>query len=373
MNTQRKLFFCKHVYDIPGTNELFVQAVRDNAEWHYQHCVEYRKILNSQKFFPEMLTAYEDLYRLPPIPTLYLKQSQLLSIPGEKLRYKSTTSGTSGRPVEIGFDTGAILPGFSMLAKMLLHHKLLSIQPTNYLILGYQPGRHNRMGAVRTARAASYMAPALHREYALIYSGCNYELNIEGISRSLISYSRASAPVRIIGFPAYFYFLLKQLEQENTSLKLPEKSLVFLGGGWKQFAAQKVGKDELYHLAEERLGIKEGQIKEFFGVVEHNVPYFSCEKHHFHVPIYSRVIIRDIKTMEPVGYGEQGLLNLITPILKSMPLVSIVTDDIAILHEGRECGCGNEAPYFEILGRAGLQGIKTCAAGAGGILEGIRI
>ena len=373
MNTQSRLFFSKHVYDISGTDELFIQAVRDNAEWHYKNCVEYRKILNGQKFFPEMLNEYKDLYRLPPIPTLYLKQSQMLSIPGNKLRFKSTTSGTSGKPVEVGFDTSAMFLGFSMLVRMLLRHKLTSLQPANYLILGYQPGRRNKMGAVRTARGAASLTPALHREYALVDSGQDYELNLEGISKALMRYSQSEAPVRVIGFPAYFYFLLKRLERENTALKLPEKSLVFLGGGWKQFAAHKVEKEELYQMAEERLGIKEERIKEFFGVVEHNVPYFSCDNHHFHVPVYSRVVLRDMKTMEPVGYGEPGLLNLISPILKSMPLVSIVTDDIAVLREGRECGCGIDAPYFEILGRAGLEGVKTCAAGAGSLLEGIQI
>jgi phenylacetate-coenzyme A ligase PaaK-like adenylate-forming protein len=134
-----------------------------------------------------------------------------------------------------------------------------------------------------------------------------------------------------------------------------------------------VDREELYSLAEERLGIKEKQIKEFFGVVEHNIPYFDCGNHHFHVPVYSRVIIRDVKTMEPVGYGRPGILNLITPLLDSMPLVSIMTDDIAVLRAGRECGCGNTSPYFEVLGRAGLQGITTCTARAGSILEGISI
>ena len=373
MNARKKLFTQKEVYDIPGTDELFARAVKENVEWHYQNCLEYRKILNGQMFSPETLNSYEDIYRLPPVPTLYLKQQRLLSIPERRLRFKSTTTGTTGKPVEVGFDAGAMALGLCMLTRMLSRHGLLSRHPANYIMLGYQPSRHNKMGAARTAKGASYLAPPLHREYALVATGEGYDLNIEGISMALARYSQASAPVRIIGFPAYFYFMLKKLEQEGIALKLPERSLVILGGGWKQFSAQKVGKEELFQLAGERLGLVEGQIKEFFGVVEHNVPYISCENHHFHAPAFSRVAVRDIRTMAPVGYGEPGLLNLITPLLKSMPLVSIVTDDLAILREGQECGCGNAAPWFEVLGRAGLKGIRTCAAGAGSILEGVRI
>lgn len=371
MKARKKLFNYKHVYDIPASNDIFLKAVRENVEWHYKNCSEYRKILDNKKFSTDMLVKYEDLAKLPPIPTLYLKGHPMLSIPAKKLRFKSTTSGTSGKPVEIGFNTGALLLGYSMLKKMLINKKLFSLRPTNYLILGYQPSKHNKMGAVRTAHSATFLAPALHKEYALVCKDKTYQLNIEGILKALLRYSHAKFPVRILGFPAYFYFLLKKLEEEEISLRLPEHSMVLLGGGWKQFTSQKVQKDELYRLAKERLGIKEERFKEFFGVVEHNVPYFDCINHHFHVPIYSRIIIRDFKTMKPVEYGRPGLLNLITPILDSMPLVSIMTDDIAVLHEGKDCGCGNNSPFFEILGRAELKGITTCAAGAGSTLEGI--
>lgn len=59
--------------------------------------------------------------------------------------------------------------------------------------------------------------------------------------------------------------------------------------------------------------------------------------HHFHVPVYSQVIIRDIKTMEPLGYGRPGLVNLITPMIKAVPILSVMTDDVGVLHVGKEC------------------------------------
>lgn len=369
MSARRKLFFNKNVYDIEGTNGLFLNAVREVTDWHFEKCGDYRSILQRKEFLPDMLKSYADLHVLPPIPTLYLKSHQLLSIPGEQMRLKSTTSGTSGKPVEVGMDAGAVPLGLSMLGKMLSYHKLFSLRPVNYLILGYQPSEHNKMGAVRTAYGATFLAPALHREYALKDVGGDYRLNMDGVRDALSRYSRGKSPVRILGFPAYFYFLLKRLEQEDIRLSLPAESIVMLGGGWKQFASRAVDKKELYALAQERLGIGEDQFMEFFGVVEHNIPHFTCRNHHFHIPIYSRVIIRDVRTMAPLGYNAPGLLNLITPFLRSMPMTSIITDDIAVLHEGRECGCGNTAPYFEVLGRAGLRGIKTCAAGAGELLE----
>lgn len=49
-----------------------------------------------------------------------------------------------------------------------------------------------------------------------------------------------------------------------------------------------------------------------------------------------------------------------------------MSDDLAIMHDGIECGCGINSPYFEILGRAGLTDIKTCAAGAEELMKGVK-
>ena len=50
-----------------------------------------------------------------------------------------------------------------------------------------------------------------------------------------------------------------------------------------------------------------------------------------------------------------------------------MTDDLGILHDPEECGCGLDSPWLEILGRVGLQDIKTCAAGAAEILNKVEV
>ena len=47
-----------------------------------------------------------------------------------------------------------------------------------------------------------------------------------------------------------------------------------------------------------------------------------------------------------------------------MPLSSVLTDDLAVLHPAKSCGCGIATDYFELKGRAGVSQIKTCAAHA---------
>jgi len=258
--------------------------------------------------------------------------------------------------------------GLGMILGTFLTNGLVSPRPTNYVVLSYQPSKRNQIGAVKTAYATTFTAPAVHRVYALKDTGTDYALNIDGIKRALVRFEKSGLPVRFIGFPAYFMFLLKELRDSGIKLRLHPKSLIFLSGGWKRFFTEQVDKPTLYALTEDVLGIREDRFREFFGAVEHPIAYFECRNHHFHVPIYSRVVVRDL-ALQPVGYGVPGLLNLITPMMTSMPFTSVMTDDLAVLHPGEQCGCGISSPYFEVLGRVGLSDIKTCAVNAAEMLQ----
>jgi phenylacetate-coenzyme A ligase PaaK-like adenylate-forming protein len=368
MNPSTKLFYKRRLYDTsPETERLFTRAMIENAAHHNAHCREYAAILKSRGFdFGDVGTA-DDLYKIPPIPTAFLKNHTLLSTE-RKLMFASTTSGTSGRVSTAGLDRQSSLRGLGMILNVFFTHRLVSVRPTNYIVLGYEPAKRNKIGAVKTAYATTYAAPALRREYALKDMGEEYALNLGGLKRALIDYERSGHPVRFMGFPAYFMFLLRELEESGIALKLHPKSLVMLAGGWKQFFTEQVDKPVLYEMSKRILGIGEERIREFFGAVEHPIIYTDCPNHHFHVPIYAKVIIRD-SDLTPLPYGVPGMLNLLTPMVTSMPFSSVMTDDLAVLHKGEDCGCGISSPYVEILGRVGLADVKTCAAGAAELLS----
>ncbi|HEX3000009.1 MAG TPA: acyl-protein synthetase [Armatimonadota bacterium] len=372
MSDALRLFYHRSIYDLEGTERLFVRAVRDNVRHHQERCPEYAQILESRGFSPDFIRTADDLAAIPPIPTLYLKRHTLYSAPPKHLMLKSTTSGTSGTVSTMGLDVPSALRGLGMVLGMFFNHRLVTLRPAGYIVLGYEPAKRNKIGAVKTAYASTFAAPAVHREFALKDTGTEYVLNWDGIKKALLRYEKDRLPVRLIGFPAYFMFLLRELGESGIRLRLHPKSLVLLAGGWKRYFTEQVDKPTIYAMSEETLGLGGDRIREFFGAVEHPIAYFDCPNHHFHVPVYSRVMVRD-ENLRPVGFGEPGLLNLITPMMTSMPFTSVMTDDVAVLHPGSECGCGIQSPYFEILGRAGLADIKTCAAGASellGVLKG---
>ncbi|MCX5774997.1 MAG: acyl-protein synthetase [Firmicutes bacterium] len=368
MEARKKLFRYRKPYDVKATDDLFVTAMRKNAAFQYEHCPDYKRILDEQHFNPYEIKSMSDLADLPFIPTLYFKHHKLYSMPDRKMLIKVTSSGTSGMKSQVGFDIKSLLRGLSMVITVGKYHKLWSLRPTNYIIFGYEPNKNNHTAISKTAFGSTFFAPASSRTYALRNTKDGYKLDMEAMKQALIRHARKKQPIRTVGFPAYTYFLLKQLKEEGIKLHFPKGSKVTLGGGWKQFYAQKVDKEDFYALVEEVLGIPSKDCIEFFGAVEHPILYTDCRYHHFHIPVYGRVIIRDPDTMKPVSNGQIGIVNLLTPMVNSVPLLSVMTDDLGILHD-EKCPCGVDSPYLEIIGRVGIQDIVTCAAGAEDLLK----
>lgn len=370
MSQRGALFRHSDPYDTEGTQALFIQAVRENVRYHDAHCPAYHAILESARFSPGSVEAPDDLERLPPLPTLLFKRHHLTS--NSRIVLRATSSGTQGSFSRIGFDVGSLLAGAPMVWHTARHRGLLSLRPVNYVILGYKPHHSNTMAVARTAYGSTFLAPALHRSYALHYRNGGYVPDLDGVLQHLAAYSRLPFPVRFMGFPAYTYFLLRRMEERGLRYRLPKHSRIMLGGGWKQFYTQQVDKRVLYEMIGRLLGVEESHVIEFFGAVEHPILYCDCPYHHFHIPIYSRVLIRDVHTLQALPMGRVGIVNLITPMMTGVPVTSILTDDLGILHD-TPCPCGIRSPYLELLGRAGLQDIRTCAAGAQQLLgkEGI--
>ena len=370
---RRKLFSYKDAFAVNDTNELFLKAVKENCLYHYNHCKEYKKILDGMKFHPDDLKTIDDLSKLPFLPTLIFKKHKLYSVPAFRTIVKATSSGTAGMKSEIGFCVSDLYSGLKMVLNVSKLRGLFSPVPCNYIVFGYKPHKSNKTAVTKTALGATFFTPALSRTFALKYSNGKYNADLEGILNAVIKYSKSKMPVRFMGFPSYTYFLMKMMDERNIRVKLPANSKILLGGGWKQFYTEQVDKSVFYDLAKKVLNIDDWNIIEFFGAVEHPVLYCDCKNHHFHVPIYSRVLIRDVDTLDVLDNGEEGLVNLITPMVKACPILSVMTDDLGILHDGENCSCGINSPYLEIIGRIGMKDIKTCAAGAAEILKEVNL
>lgn len=360
MEFRGKIFLQKNPYDYDRVAPHFVAATRENLRFHAAHSPDYAKLLASFDFGPDSLKTEGDLSRIPPLPTLFLKSHKLLSVPEKEIVLRATSSGTSGQKSTLGFDASSYRFGVGALVRLFTYLGLISPIPANYIILSYPPEEGTELGASQSARGATRFAPALSRVYALKKEGGGYAPDIGNVAASLARFAKGPFPVRFTGFPAYLYALCRMLEAQNMRLKLPRGSLALLGGGFK---GMDVDAQALRPLAEKTLGLPTRRMFEFFSAAEHPLAYYKCKNGHFHIPAYSRVYIRGADGISVLPDGEAGLLSFVSPLVTSMPLLSVMTDDVAVRSPGG-CGCGIASPYFALHGRAGGSGIVTCAAEA---------
>ncbi|CBW25544.1 putative acyl-protein synthetase [Halobacteriovorax marinus SJ] len=360
-------------YEYSNENDkLFVEAMKENILWHRERNEFYRKLLNSRKFDTSKLVDIKDLREVPFIIANFFKYHETKSVTEEEVYLHLTSSGTTGQKSQIFFDEWTIGSAQAMVDKIFNSYGWISQEKVNYLLFTYEPEEGSKLGTAYTDNFLCKYAPINEVKYGLRFLGKDegHKFDVFGCIEALQKFEKEGRAVRVFGFPSFFYFTLTKMKELGIApLKLNKDSLVFLGGGWKGHQDKAISKKEFYSLCEEMLGIPNERLRDGFGSVEHCIPYVECSEHRFHIPVWSRVLIRDVDTLEPVEEGKPGYLNLISPYITSVPANSVLMGDLAIVKS--ECSCNLNTPWFEILGRAGISKNKSCAVAASELLEKI--
>lgn len=371
MTAREQLLQWEDVYDQEGSSALFMAAMRECVSHHVENNTFFHDLMERADVRAEDLKTEADLAKIPPIHANFFKKYEVVSVPRDEVVLHLTSSGTTGQKSQMFFDQDSLDFGNAMIRNEFRHYGFLSEKPINYLLYTYEPSRKTKdLGTANSDQSLMEYAPANEVFYAIRYNGVGHDFDVYGTIDMLERYEREGLPVRIFGFPSFLYFTVQQMKDTgHRPLSLNPASMTMLGGGWKGHADKQIKKSELYAMVEEMLGIPEQNCRDGYGSTEHSVPYFECSRHHFHIPVYSRMLIRDVETLEPLPFGEAGFANFITPHLLSVPGVSVLMGDMAVLHPGSECGCGISSPYMEILGRAGTSRAKSCAITASELLK----
>jgi phenylacetate-coenzyme A ligase PaaK-like adenylate-forming protein len=354
------------------TDQLFLQAMREIIAWHYDRCEFYKNLLDRKHFSPDLLKGMDDLEKIPFIHANFFKTHSVRSVDEKDIEITLTSSGTMGQKSQMFFDHWSIASGRRIVDFVYDHFGWFNPDTeTNYLVSNYEPEEGSTRGTTNTSKFLTKYAPARHINYVLRLTGDGtHEFDLFGCIEMLKKYEDEQIPVRLIGFPSFIYFILERMKKlEVPDLKLNPESLVFFAGGWKGYADKQLSKPELYGRLRKQLGIPDKRCRDGFGSVEHSVPYVECENHHMHIPVWSRAFTRDVRTLEVLEYGKPGYLCFITPYITSVPAVSVMMGDLAVMHGAEECGCGIESPWFEIAGRAGISKNKSCAVSAAELLK----
>jgi len=356
-------------------DSIFADAMYENISWHSTHCDFYNKFLQKKNFQLETYKKTKDLNSIPFILADFFKTQELLSIPKDQTYLHLTSSGTRGQKSQIYFDEWSIKSAQRMVDMIFNYYKWVSPEKTHYLLFSYEPKQDFKSGTSFTDHFLCKYAP-IESSFCALKNSPNgsHEFDFYGTIEYLKSCEKSKLPVRIFGFPAFLHFTLKGMRDLGLPpLVLNPNSLIFLGGGWKNHQGQAITKKSLYNACTQQLGIPDNRLRDGFGSVEHCVPYIECKEHNFHIPQWSRVVIRDFKTLEPLEDGKVGFLQFISPYITSVPAQSVLMSDAAVKHPSSACRCGLPVPFFEIVGRAGNSKNKSCALAASELLKDMRL
>lgn len=175
---------------------------------------------------------------------------------------------------------------------------------------------------------------------------------------------KPSDKVCIFGFTFLLYQFMKDIKKDAKIVGMLGKlknPLVIHTGGWKKLKDLEIEKPEFNKMVSEIFNTKPEMIIDMYGMTEQlGTVYPDCEHGYKHVPVYSDIIIRDSGSFEPLGCGEKGFIQLVSPIPNSYPGISIITDDMGVLIAEDGCKCGRRGKVFLFKDRAEKSEIKGC-------------
>lgn len=352
-------------------NAQFLAAMQDNFRRHYRHCPPYAQWCDAAGVQPKHVRTYDDLFRIPYIFVANFKRRKFVTGCEARIKLTLTSSGTAGEKSAIYLDRASL----SRITKI-VHHIYGDFgmvdreSPTNYLCFTYDPRVAKDLGTAFSDKLLTGLTRVGRVHYAIRWDKEReaFELDRLRCVRALERFAGEGRPLRVLGFPALIWDVLAEAcEREGRRFAFGSSSYLITGGGWKNKADEEIPKQRFREKVGEWLGIPPSNVRDLYGMVEHGVPYCECEFGEMHVPIYSRVAVRDPASLAILPWGGVGLFHMLTPYLNSFPALSLLTSDVGRLHAA--CRCGRNAPRLELMGRGGVTQHRGCAIAALDVLE----
>lgn len=319
---------------------------------HYEHCPEYKKILDSLSFD---VGSVPDYTQIPFLPVRLFKQYELRSVPKEDVVKTLTSSGTTGQQVsKIFLDRNTSAIQTKVLTKIV--SSFLGKQRVPMLILDTSAIIKNR--AMFSARGAGILGFSIFGTDRLYALDEEMRLDIEGIKAFLEKHRGET--IFLFGFTfmiwQHFY---KELKVSGYKPDLSNGILIH-GGGWKKLASEAVKPQDFKDALHDVCGIS--HVYDYYGMVEQTgTIYVECECGRLHTSIFSDVICRRPKDFSVCDYGEEGIIEVVSVLPESYPGHVLLTEDTGVVLGEDDCPCGRKGKYFKINGRIKNAEIRGCS------------
>ena len=335
--------------------KLLTERLVDLTKYHYEHCPEYKRMLDATGFDVNSVESYKDL---PFLPVRLFKELELKSVEQDQVVKTMTSSGTTGQAVsKIYLDRTTSSNQQKTMVKIVSEFTGSSRMPM--IIIDCPSVVKNR--AMFSARGAGILGFSIFGSKKIYALDDDMKLDVEGLRTFLDSHK--CERILLFGFTfmiwQHFYKELLRLKNEGITFDLSNGVLIH-GGGWKKLISEAVSHDEFHNRLKDACGLE--HIHDYYGMVEQTgCIYMECECGHLHASIFSDVITRRSIDFSECDIGEKGIIQVVSTIPESYPGHSLLTEDEGVVLGVDDCPCGRKGKYFKIDGRLKNAEIRGCS------------
>ena len=335
--------------------KLLTERLVELTKQHYEHCEEYKRMLDASGFEMDSVKSYKDI---PFLPVRLFKELELKSIPQEDVVKTMTSSGTTGQSVsKIYLDRTTSSNQQKTMVKIVSEFTGSSRMPM--IIIDCPSVVKNR--AMFSARGAGILGFSIFGSKKIYALDDDMKLDVEGLREFLDKYKEQK--IFLFGFTfmiwQHFYKELLRLKGEGITFDLSNGVLIH-GGGWKKLVSEAVDHDEFHQRLKDACGLE--RIHDYYGMVEQTgCIYMECECGHLHASVFSDVITRRPIDFSESDIGEKGIIQVVSTIPESYPGHSLLTEDEGVVLGVDDCPCGRKGKYFKIDGRLKNAEIRGCS------------
>lgn len=330
-----------------------LDTLNELTRWHLQRCAPYANMVD--RLFPSGTYA-TTRSEVPYLPVNLFKRLQLRSVPETDVIKTLTSSGTSGQAVSrIDLDRETAMRQTRVLAAIMasfLGKKRWSMVIVDSVNLMTDRRHFN----ARTAGILGFSTYGRDHFYCL-----NDALELDVFALQAWLERHADTPVLLFGFTYVVWQGFYQCAlRQGVQFRFPPGSVLIHGGGWKRMLDQCVSNDEFKARLLQQFGIE--RVHNYYGMVEQvGTIFMECEHGHLHSPTYAEILIRNPFTLQPVGAGQPGVIQVQSAIPLSYPGHSLLTEDVGTLHGLDDCACGRSGSHFTVSGRLPQVEIRGCS------------
>ncbi|EKD99179.1 MAG: hypothetical protein ACD_23C00090G0003 [uncultured bacterium] len=331
---------------------LLLDTLNTLTQWHQQQCEPYRNIVDGL-FKNAVAKTLEDL---PFLPVRLFKTRDLLSVNKEEVIKTLTSSGTTGQAVSrIFLDKETSVRQTRVLAAIMA--AFLGPQRLPMVIVDSADLLKDRTRF--NARAAGILGFSTFGRKHHYCLDDQLQLKLDDLQDYLVEHK--DGPILLFGFTfVVWQGLYEGALKAGRKLNFGKNSTLIHGGGWKRLTDQQVSNEVFKQKLNEQLGIN--RVFNYYGMVEQVGSIFmECEHGHLHSPVFADIIVRNPISLDPVPFGEAGVVEVLSALPLSYPGHVLLTEDMGVIHGEDDCSCGRLGKYFSISGRLPKVEMRGCS------------